>query len=126
MSRSKTASRLRKFIVPMVVTLAMPAAISTTQSSAGTCAVNHLFEWSGPNYTGTQMVVGPYNIWFNYAAGNEATTTSFMTGNGDAIFAGHRDGGGARYPATPGYCASVPTLVGTGWNDRFRSRKRIP
>jgi len=124
MTRSTSWSRLRRFVAAAVVAVAIPAALATTESSAA-CSTNYLNEWSGAGFTGTNMVVGPFGAWYNYAAGNEATTTSFKTGEGDVVFSGHVDGGGAQYPG-PGYCTSVSDLTGSAWNNRFRSRKRIP
>lgn len=89
--------------------------------------VNYLNEWSGPNGTGNNMVVGPFNQWFNYTEANRGTTTSFNTGRGSVVFAGHRDGGSSWYPMSPGPCYFESDLTGSGsgWNDRIQSRLRI-
>jgi hypothetical protein len=88
------------------------------------CAYNYLFEWRDPNKGGGGYTLAADNVWANYAAANDQETSSFQTGVLRAIFAGHIDGGGLWYPGASGYCYYKDSLVGTGWDDRFRSRRR--
>jgi len=93
------------------------------------CSVRDLFEWKLNNYSGSSISLGPNHVgtgWTPYNASNAATTTSFRTGDYEARFNGHRDGGGANYPDYTGPCSSIGNLAGSGWDDRFRTRKRIP
>jgi len=96
-------------------------------SPAAACGVRNLFEYVNAGYSGGGPFLGPGAVgqgWYAYAAQWDANTTSFKTGDYRANFNGHRDGGGQSYGTQP-VCANIPNLVGSGWNDRFRARKRF-
>lgn len=101
--------------------------IGPGQPAAAACGVRNLFEYVDAGYNGGGPFLGEGAVgqgWYNYAAQYNADTTSFKTGDYRANFNGHRDGGGLSYGTQPA-CANTPNLVGSGWNDRFRSRKRF-
>lgn len=92
---------------------------------AGDCFFGLLWEWKDINLTGDHFSLTSFGVFANYSAPNDQTTTSFATGEGKGIFAGHQGGGGEWYPGSgTGYCQTQPNLRPTGWNNRFRSRLR--
>lgn len=104
-----------------------PAARGVTPAAAP-CPVRNLFEFVGVNYSGGGPSLSGNAVglgWLNYARIYNAETTSFRTGDYRANFNGRINGLGAKYGIQP-VCAAIPNLVGSGWNDRFRSRKRFP
>jgi len=108
---------------------------STTNGSGGigpqaACDFNSLFEWKWPNMNpgpGPVMTLAARFNFYNYAAANDNTTTSFNTGAYPAEFAGMKNGAGNWYQGPRGTCAYQPNL-GT-WNggisnNAFSSRFR--
>jgi len=94
-------------------------------AAAGGCAYNYLFEWGLPNKGGYVISFGGLNVWSNYADVYDKNTSSFNTGQANAVFAGWKNGGGNWFPESNPNCKYKATLVGTGWNDRFSSRRRF-
>lgn len=106
---------------------ANPEEEGTTSRRA--CSVRNLFEWKLAGYSGASFSLGPNHVgtgWTPYNVNNAATTTSFRTGDYEARFNGHRDGEGRNYPEYTGPCNATPNLAGSGWDNRFRTRQRIP
>lgn len=106
---------------------ATSSAASIQPAAAVSCGVNYLYEFREPNYSGGGPYLGNGAVgagWINYNSTYNATTTSFKTGSYRANFNGHTNGEGQSYGVQPA-CANVPNLRGSGWNNRFRSRKRF-
>jgi hypothetical protein len=93
-------------------------------ADASECVYAILYTWKNPSYQVYGGSLSAFNVWANFNASNDQTTTSFITGEGSAHLAGHLDGGGYWYPGNTGYCVGQPNLQGTGWNNRIRSRYR--
>lgn len=91
---------------------------------------DNLYEFNYPDldFAHESFYLGPAFIkgmWQTYNSTNIKTTTSFSVGMVGAKFNLHADGSGVKYPYTTPKCNVTPSLRGTPWNNRFRSRKRL-
>ena len=90
--------------------------------------VHNLDEYVNLGYAGGGPSLGPNHVgtgWTQYNSTYDKKISSFKTGDYDANFNRHDDGTGVSYGVAPA-CSKTPNLAGSGFDDLFRSRKRIP
>lgn len=91
------------------------------------CTYGNLIEWKRPNYSNAagHMSLAAYQVWANYAAANNATTTSYNTGYGGAVFADRPNGNNNwLLRSIDKWCHVHPDLRRINWSNRFQSRIR--